>query len=173
MRKIWQGHILIDLIEASNGEINRMAEVGVWRGNTTKRVLKKCHSILTQYWAIDPWKPFSVGKAKHLTEEMWNERYLSVCALQKWFFNLHILRMTSLEAAALFRDAYFDLVFLDADHSYESTLADIRAWLPLVRTGGWLTGHDYEREPGVNKAVAESFDKIELFPEDIWVRRII
>jgi len=172
MRKIWQGHILIDLIESSNGEIKRMAEVGVWRGNTTKRVLKKCHPVLSQYWAIDPWRQFLVGKAKHLTDEMWTERYMSVCALQRWFPNLHILRMTSLEAAAVFQKAYFDLVFLDADHSYESTLADISAWLPLVNPGGWLTGHDYERESGVNRAVTEFFGKVEVLPEDIWVKRI-
>ncbi|MHA1290479.1 MAG: class I SAM-dependent methyltransferase, partial [Candidatus Thorarchaeota archaeon] len=122
--------------------------------------------------AIDPWRPFSVGKAKHLTKEMWTERYLSVCALQKWFSNLHILRMTSMEAAAVFRNSYFDLVFLDADHSYESTLADINAWLPLVKTGGWLTGHDYEREPGVKQAVTETFREVEVLSEDIWVKRI-
>jgi predicted O-methyltransferase YrrM len=38
----------------------------------------------------------------------------------------------------------FDLVFIDGDHRYESVLADIRAYAPLVRKGGILCGHDCE-----------------------------
>lgn len=36
-----------------------------------------------------------------------------------------------------------DLVFIDADHSYEGVAEDVRAWWPVVRPGGWLSGHDW------------------------------
>lgn len=50
-----------------------------------------------------------------------------------------------------------DFVFIDADHSYEGVIADIRAWRPRVKPGGLLCGHDYEpRFPGVARAVAEA-----------------
>lgn len=35
-----------------------------------------------------------------------------------------------------------DLVFLDAEHTCEAALADINAYLPLVRSGGLLVVHD-------------------------------
>lgn len=55
-----------------------------------------------------------------------------------------------------FRLAECDLVFLDADHSYKATAAAIWAWLPKVRPGGVLAGHDFTDEhPGVIRAVAE------------------
>jgi len=54
------------------------------------------------------------------------------------------LVMSSEEAASIVRDSVFDLVFIDADHSYTATLRDIRTWLPKVKPGGILCGHDCE-----------------------------
>ena len=36
-----------------------------------------------------------------------------------------------------------DLVFLDADHSYEGVKRDLQAWRATVKSGGWISGHDY------------------------------
>lgn len=47
----------------------------------------------------------------------------------------------------LFAPATFDLVFIDGDHRYEQTRADIANALPLVRAGGILCGHDCEGRP--------------------------
>ncbi len=50
-------------------------------------------------------------------------------------------------------------MFIDADHTYEGCKADILAWAPKVKDGGWISGHDF-RNPnypswGVEKAVGE------------------
>ena len=52
------------------------------------------------------------------------------------------LRGTSAEAAARFADGSLDGVFLDGSHIYEDVLADIDAYLPKIRKGGILFGHD-------------------------------
>lgn len=36
-----------------------------------------------------------------------------------------------------------DFVYLDADHSYTAVQNDIESWLPLIRPGGIICGHDF------------------------------
>ncbi len=54
-----------------------------------------------------------------------------------------IIKRPSVEVAGSFPDALFDFVYIDADHSRDSVLADAQAWWPKVRDGGCLAGHDY------------------------------
>ena len=54
-----------------------------------------------------------------------------------------ILKGNSVELSRTFPDRYFDFVFIDANHVYESVKADILAYLPKMKSGGVLAGHDY------------------------------
>ncbi len=72
-----------------------------------------------------------------------------------------ILRKTSAEAARDFPPGSLDFAYIDAGHDVESVRADLAAWLPLVKPGGILAGHDYLDGPvegavfGVKTAVDE------------------
>ena len=63
----------------------------------------------------------------------------------------------SINAARLFNDASLEWVHLDARHDYASVKADIEAWLPKVKAGGWLSGDDYDEQkwPEVVQAVSD------------------
>jgi predicted O-methyltransferase YrrM len=69
------------------------------------------------------------------------------------------VRATSVEAAALYEDDSLDFVFIDAAHDYDNVLADITAWLPKVKVGGVISGHDYTHEP-VRRAVHELLENV-------------
>lgn len=73
--------------------------------------------------------------------------------LRRW---VTILPMLTVDAAATFQDGSIDVVWLDADHSYEGCSADIRAWWPKLKPSGWMGGDDLEME-GVQQAVTEHF----------------
>jgi hypothetical protein len=53
-------------------------------------------------------------------------------------------RLTSIEAAESWPEATVDMVFIDADHRFASARKDIAAWLPKLRPGGTMAGHDCE-----------------------------
>jgi hypothetical protein len=71
-------------------------------------------------------------------------------------------RAQSTDAAAAYLDGSLDFVFVDADHSYLGCRGDIEAWIPKIKPGGWIGGHDYghrlERNGlwGVKRAVDEA-----------------
>lgn len=69
------------------------------------------------------------------------------------------------EVADLYDHRSLDMVFIDADHSYAAVSRDIDAWLPKVRKGGIIAGHDYKVWPGfgVIEAVTERFDRVEIW----------
>ncbi|MDD5394923.1 MAG: class I SAM-dependent methyltransferase [Thiothrix sp.] len=70
-----------------------------------------------------------------------------------------------------FRDGSFQFVFVDADHSYEAVKKDIAAWLPKIKSGGYIGGHDYaEHSEGVKKAVDEIFgSNVKLVSNQCWL----
>jgi len=77
--------------------------------------------------------------------------------------------MQTVEAAAYVGTGELDFVFIDADHRYKSVLADIKAWMPKVRNGGYITGHDCEH-PEVKRALIEIFgiDQYQTAQDEIW-----
>jgi hypothetical protein len=73
------------------------------------------------------------------------------------------IRKPSLEAVTRYQDASLDFVFIDAAHDYDSVKADILAWKPKVKPGGYLGGHDYNGcFPGVIDAVHELIQGFEV-----------
>ena len=76
----------------------------------------------------------------------------------------------SISASRLFSDASLDWVHLDARHDYASVKADIEAWLPKIRKGGWLSGDDYDEQkwPDVVKAVGELLPGAESWSKLQW-----
>ncbi len=70
------------------------------------------------------------------------------------------LRKDSLVAAATFREneTKFDLIFLDSTHDRDFVMKEIRAWLPCLKHGGNIAGHDYRPGP-VGFAIDLSFSK--------------
>jgi len=68
----------------------------------------------------------------------------------------------SVEIAATYEDESVDFVFIDAEHTYKYVNGDIQAWLPKLKKGGIMAGHDYNPRAswsvdGVIKAVNDNF----------------
>ena len=68
--------------------------------------------------------------------------------------NLKLLKMDSEEAYKLFEPKSIDMVFIDADHDYESVKRDIENWMPISKK--IIFGHDYHL-PEIQKVLIEKF----------------
>ena len=74
---------------------------------------------------------------------------------------VEIAEMHSVDAARHYAadGRVFDSVFIDGSHNYAECKGDIEAWLPLLKAGGIICGHDYwPRHPGVMGAVNDTFE---------------
>lgn len=49
----------------------------------------------------------------------------------------------STSMARTFADGYFDWIYIDTDHSYETTRDELALFAPKMKPGGIIAGHDY------------------------------
>lgn len=60
------------------------------------------------------------------------------------------------KAAADWDGTPIDMMFIDADHSYEGVKLDVDSWAPFVKSGGYIYFHDADdTSPGVERLVKE------------------
>lgn len=69
-----------------------------------------------------------------------------------------IIKSYSKEASQLFEDSFFDFIYIDANHSFESTLEDISHWYSKLKIGGIIAGHDYFDDPNIKFGVKSAVD---------------
>lgn len=174
--------VLKKIIDANR--FQNIVELGIYTAQTTKFLLKNCPSI-KKYFAIDTWSVvpsdngINYGKMAFYSQDFWDTIYSKVLKLQIYFKDLQIIRASSLEACFLFKSSSIDLVYIDTTHSYQDTMAEIKAWQFIVRDGGILAGHDYgkSRDKGyqVDTAVNEYFGKtfINLYDDGVWTKKIL
>lgn len=130
-------------------DCERIVELGSYWGRSMRAMLD---SSAARIWCIDSW---NLPENRH-------GKGVGDADLHKFLNNLRdvrdrivILRMLTREAAGLLPEGCFDLVVIDADHSYEAVKFDIIHYAPLLRPWGILCGHDYRPGEGVARAVDE------------------
>jgi hypothetical protein len=115
------------------------AEIGVWKGSFSSKILKRKPSKLH---LIDPWKHQNYKKMWYsIEQEKMDKIYHSV---QKRFADDNRVELhRSFSTEVEFPKEYFDWVYIDGDHTYPMVLKDLDFYYPLVKKGGFLCGDDY------------------------------
>lgn len=145
----------------------RALEVGSWLGTTA---LAMVQAGAESVHCVDTWQGTPTdctGEcAKVACEEAGDENavYSEFLKRVKDHLDKKIFpwKQTSAEAAAKYWEP-FDLIFIDAEHTYDETRADILAWWPHLAENGIMVGHDFSTRnyKGVTQAVEELFgDKL-------------
>lgn len=162
------------------------AELGVWQGRSLCAIAEVIRVRRLRVHAIDTFGGTEGERdVVHDCGGKLREVFEANLARFKIRAQVEVHTGSTVSLAANFPDAGLDLVFIDADHRYEQTAADVRAWLPKVKPGGMLCGHDYKRpwrhlwgrdRSGVKRAVDEALGKkrVKLFPgSSVWGYRTL
>ena len=154
----------------TEGELNWLAkqaslhdvvvEVGCYQGRSTRAMGDNARGIV---YAVDDWKGLrTVDETWWTNDTPQQERETLFEIFQRNIGDLiptkvRVVRMDHSEVSAVaFAPAEMpaDMVFIDGSHDYQSVKRDIQTWLPLLRTGGLMCGHD-SNQGDVMQAVNE------------------
>lgn len=140
--------------------LKRGAEIGVAFGGHSEAILE--HAGIEKLYAVDSYlhRP-EYDDPMNLPQPVFDRLYQRTGERLAAFGNrCQQVRLDSVDAAAAIDDT-LDFVYIDGDHSYEGIRADLAAWLPKIRVGGILAGHDYGQPafPGVRAVVDAFFDR--------------
>ena len=125
-----------------------MVEIGVWKGDFAKQILKQC-DFIERYYMIDPWanlpdwnKPFNV--AQEVFEDVYAE------AIQKPAFatqKIVVLRGRTREVIDQIPDQSLDFSYIDGDHTLRGITIDLIKILPKMKEHGLVGGDDFTNSP--------------------------
>ena len=143
-------------------EISNIVEVGVCKGDNAEWLINRFNP--EHIGLVDAWKCFQ-RKSKPFYFDESNEREDVVenyfggnIYEQETFDNLYkrvkfrfsdfeekvkIMKMSSSEASKKYQDKSLDLIYVDADHSYEAVLDDLFYWGSKLRDGGYFVLNDH------------------------------
>lgn len=160
----WMNEAELTWLAEKASEKSQIVEMGCFKGRSTKALaLSTAGTVI----AVDFW----VG-------DMRTQIYPEFCRNLAYEIATHKVIVHRGFTAELARQWVYslrpDMVFIDADHSYEAVTEDIAAAMALLQPGGLLCGHDFSNDyPGVQRAVAELVPHFRRVPGgDIWWKEI-
>lgn len=140
-------------------------EVGSWKGRSSAFMAVEIANSGKQirFDCVDTWEgdPNEQGhmEDRHVQAGQLYEHFIENMKPVEGYYKA--VRAPSVVAAAMYEDNSLDFVFIDAAHDYDNVKADIAAWLPKVKEGGIIGGHDWGHPP-VAQAVQDSLTDISV-----------
>lgn len=146
-------------------------EVGSWAGISAIMAASRPN---VEVHCVDHWEGESgdagIAQRKEIASRGGSEGAFEVFKRNTAGYNIIPHRGSSAEWSKKWIGKQVDVLFIDADHSYENVLRDCKCWLPHVRQGGILCGHDYNFAE-VHRAVKEFGHDASIWGT-VWFRRI-
>jgi hypothetical protein len=146
-------------------ELNRLlpdspvtCEVGVAQGLFSRDICEQWRPL--HHYCVDSWAQLP-GTGDGSFPQDWHDSNFEHAKnlLTPYKKKVTFLVGRSDEMATKVRDNHLDILYLDANHSYDGVMKDLQAWFDKVKINGVIAGHDYlNKDYGVFEAV-EQFSK--------------
>jgi hypothetical protein len=148
------------------------AEVGVAFGGHAEAILD--NTSVARLVGVDPYQHLpNYDDMLNLSQEQFeNMFWYTIGRLSRFGERYMHVRAPSHEAVRNI-DGLADFVYIDANHNYDAVKQDLALWMPKIRAGGIIGGHDFSPEfPGVRQAVQELADQLKIQvtvePASVW-----
>jgi hypothetical protein len=140
----------------------KYVEIGAWKGKSVSYAaveIINSGKIITidsvDTWEGSPGEPVLMNDDSVKNNTLYDEFIENIEPVKHV---VNPIKMPSVEAAKQYADNSLFFVFIDGSHLYEAVKEDILAWLPKVKSGGFIGGHDIDQTEefnGVRAAVDE------------------
>lgn len=104
------------------------------KGDFSQQIL--INNLPDKLHLIDVWNSERYNQKKREEVEL---KFENEILLQKVVINLGY----STSVVDVFEDSYFDWIYIDTNHSYETTKEELKLYSPKIKKGGIIAGHDY------------------------------
>jgi predicted O-methyltransferase YrrM len=143
-------------------------ELGCFFGHSTvflaKEIKRQKKNIVIH--AIDRWIDETWDARGENVEDCFKQNIID----EKVDDIITVIKETTHNASMTFGGRSVDFVYIDAGHDEKDIKQDINDWLPKLKQGGWLAGHDYQYD--VEKVVNEYFkNSVERIKNNSWLVR--
>ena len=128
------------------------AELGVFDGAFSREIIDTLNPkslILIDYFQGAIGSGDQDGNNFHTIDL--NKKYYELLKQYKNHSSIKIIKGDSTEELNNFSNNYFDMIYIDADHSYEGCKKDLNVAYKKIKNGGWILGHDYAFNPKKTK----------------------
>lgn len=122
-----------------------IAEIGVFKGEFSREILMECQPktlVLVDIWVGTFGSGDKDGK-NHVEVPDMLKTYLQLAMSHVDTPSVRLVRCDSKSFFEHWTPNFFDAVYIDADHSYESVFMDMVGSMKVVKPGGFIMGHDY------------------------------
>lgn len=136
------------------------AEIGVYKGKFTEKFCQEGFKM----FAIDNWLVWKGDPNNHQPQERQDFLYERAKSRLSHYKNCSVIRKNSSDAVKDFKPGSLDFVYIDADHSFRGIADDIHEWFQIIRSGGVISGHDYNYT-GSDQRAKESFNTFCQVPQ--------
>jgi hypothetical protein len=150
------------------GRNAKILEIGTFMGLSSFSMLKGSE-FSSEMYCIDSWEYTGMITEPDKAIDIFSFFLQCVDSVGSRF--IHPIRMKSKYAFPILKDGFFDVVFIDGDHSYEGACLDIKNSLLKVKNGGIICGHDYHMD-GVKQAIDENLGEVERHAKIMWLKKI-
>jgi predicted O-methyltransferase YrrM len=151
-----------EMVESAKGG-ETFVEVGAWFGKSTNHLATKIKESGKdiKFISVDTWKGTDDEELHQNIVGAFNGdifyEFIDNTVLSDNYGTFDTIKDTSHNAANQFQNGSIDFIMLDAGHSYDSLMEDVKVWYNKVKPGGIISGDDYTVFHGVTQAANEFF----------------